>query len=97
VSFFYTANGFRIEKDPDATIDYQLDWSDWLVDDDVLAGVSWSVATGLTQEATVHDDTTATVWVSGGTIDEEYLVTCEITTSDGRVENQSFTVVVCEA
>ena len=40
--------------------------------------------------------TTATIWLTGGTSGEEYLVTNQITTAGGRIEQKSFKIIVRE-
>ena len=94
--FLRTSAGYIVEKDPDAELDYKLDWSKWLASGDTINASTWSAATGITQISSAYDTTSTTVWLSGGTAGEEYEVTCEIETAGGRTENQSFTVVVTE-
>ncbi|WP_020474238.1 phage fiber-tail adaptor protein [Zavarzinella formosa] len=78
-------------KDPSARKDYQVDWAAWLVSDTISA-VVWTVPAGLTNYATSNTTTSATIWLSGGTHGTNYLVTCQITTAGGRIEQQSFTI-----
>jgi len=40
--------------------------------------------------------TSATVWLSGGTAGQSYIVTNRITTAAGRTEDRSFTIRVEE-
>jgi hypothetical protein len=40
----------RYIKDPDAVLDYALDWAEWL-GADTIQGVTWIVSTGLTLTA----------------------------------------------
>jgi hypothetical protein len=90
----------RIKKDPNALLDYKVDWSEWLVDGDTLTGDEWEIATTLSDtdtfeiESHAHDTTSATAWISGGTPGEEYDVTCRITTAHGRIDDRTFTLVV---
>ena len=46
----------RFTKDPDATLDYKVDWSSWLVDD-TISGSQWIVPAELSLEAETNDDT----------------------------------------
>ncbi len=56
-------------KDPDAIKDYGWDWSEFLGQDTISAS-TWSVDTGITVDDDDFDTTTATVWLSGGALDE---------------------------
>jgi hypothetical protein len=53
-------------KDPDAVLDYSVDWSKWLAGDQIEAS-AWSVSDPALKPA---DDTNtitrATVWLAGG-------------------------------
>lgn len=100
-----------ITKDPDATLDYCVVWSDWLAGD-TLASVAWDVPTGLTTGATSINttggvtidgvlygaNTVATIWLSGGHAGQVYTVRCRATTANStpRIDDRSFRVVVAE-
>lgn len=92
----------HVIKDPDSHLDYTVSWKSWLDLDDVLSTVTWLVSTiagdaaPLTTSSLGHDDNMATVWFTGGSVGNTYTVTCRITTSDGRAEDFSFTVVCQE-
>jgi hypothetical protein len=84
-------------KDPSAITDWTLDWSAWLnsaATSDTIASVTWTVPTGLTQTAQSHTTTTATVWLSGGTLKHTYRVPCQITSAGGRTEVFSLEILV---
>jgi hypothetical protein len=85
-------------KDPNATKDYPLDWSDWLPEGDTITSSSWIVEEGITEVVgkTSHDDTTATIWLSGGTVGESYLVTNRITTAQDRVDDRTIRIFVTQ-
>jgi len=70
-------------KDPDAILDYSLDWTRWL-DGDTISTATWTVPSGLTLDSDDLDGAVATAWVSGGTVGESYDVACEVTTAAGR-------------
>lgn len=74
-------------KDPNATLDYTFDWSDWLPSADTISSVAWQVSPGLTTASVSNTTTTATIWLSGGTEGEKYSVRCRITTAAGRIED----------
>lgn len=89
---------FKITKDPNAVLDYGFDWSGWLQDGETISDSEWSVdGTGLTIESDTNDDTSTTVWLSGGTVRSyPYTVTNRITTSAGRTDDRSIQVYVAE-
>ena len=81
-------------KDADAKLDYQLDWSAWLDDEDTIATSTWEPSDGLTVEDESHTTTTATVWLSGGTVGAYYTVTNRIVTAAGREDARPLLVRV---
>lgn len=86
----------RTPKDPDATLDYQIDWGDWLVTGDSIVGSAWSVSGATIEDDTQFADTSATVWVSGGTVGMPIYLTNTITTSEGRIDQRTLVVQVAE-
>lgn len=82
-------------KDPNAVLDYTIDWTRWLAGDQIAAS-EWLVPTGLTKVADSKTASSATVWLSGGTAGQSYPVTNRITTAGGRTEDRSFTIRVEE-
>jgi fructosamine-3-kinase len=82
-------------KDPNAVLDYSIDWTRWLAGDQIAAS-EWIVESGLTKMADSKTSTSATVWLSGGTAGQSYIVTNRITTAAGRTEDRSFTIRVEE-
>lgn len=82
-------------KDPNAILDYTIDWTRWLAGDQVATS-EWLVPTGLTKVADSKTSSSATVWLSGGTAGQSYAVTNRITTTGGRTEDRSFTIRVEE-
>lgn len=89
----------EFEKDPDAVLDYTIDWSDWL-DDDTISTSAWATPARADEDddITIDDDsnttTIATVWLSGGTPGLHYKVTNHIVTADGREEDRTITIKV---
>jgi hypothetical protein len=82
-------------KDPDSKLDYQFDWSTYL-GVDTIATSAWIVPSGITKVNDTNDDTTTTIWLSGGTANTEYEVTNRITTATGRIVDRSMTILVKE-
>ncbi|HSC89615.1 MAG TPA: hypothetical protein VLC09_20170 [Polyangiaceae bacterium] len=91
-------------KDPDAILDYSVDWSSWLLPGEQIAEAAWEVTGGTGLElgtgdrSANHDETSAWCWLSGGTVDTGYTVRCRVTTtaSPARVDDRSFRVSVQE-
>lgn len=80
-------------KDPQSVLDYQIDWSKWLRGD-TIASSTWTVRAGITKTDEDFTDTTATIWLSGGTVGMSYLLTNTITTVGGRTDERSIQVIV---
>ena len=80
-------------KDPDATLDYRVEWSSWL-DTDTIATSTWTVESGITTVSDSNTTTVATIWLSGGTAGEEYEVANLITTAAGRIDERTLTIKV---
>jgi len=85
----------RFVKEPNAVLDYTVDWSDWLGSDTISAS-SWSADSGITVVSSGHDDTSATVWLSGGTAGTTYEVVNQITTAGGRVNEATIIILVID-
>jgi hypothetical protein len=82
-------------KDPDATLDYSIDWSEWL-DTDTIISSTWSVPEDLVAEDGSSTTTTSTVWLSGGIAGVSYSVTNQIATAGGRVDERSLSIKCVE-
>lgn len=83
-------------KDPQAVLDYQWDWSDWLETAETITAGTVTATTGLTLDSSVVGTTDVTAWLSGGTADQVYPVTCHITTSAGRQDDRTILIRVEE-
>ena len=84
-------------KDPDSVLDYQIDWSDWLASGESIATSTWTLsATGITQDSKAKTQTTATIWLSGGSAASDYDATNRVTTSGGRTVDRTIRVRVRE-
>jgi hypothetical protein len=85
----------QISKDPDAILDYVVDWTSWLTPiTDTIASVVWVVPTGVTETAVLFSNTSATIWLSGGTLSKVYTIVCRVTTANGRTEDHSFNILI---
>jgi hypothetical protein len=84
-------------KDPQAVLDYTIDWTKWLDEvGDTIAMSTWIVPTGLTKVTETNTTKLATVWLSGGTDGTNYTITNRITTAAGRTDDRSITIRVRE-
>jgi len=81
-------------KDPDAVLDYQIDWSDWL-GTDTISSSSWTVS-GVTKDSDTNTTTTATIWVSGGVVGVTGTAINRIVTTDGRTEDRTLTLTIIQ-
>lgn len=82
-------------KDPADVLDYTRTWTRELAAVvDTIATSSWSTDDGITIDSDTNDDTTATVWLSGGTAGEEYAAVNTITTTAGRTYAKRITIKV---
>lgn len=90
----------KYTKDPDAVLDYLVDWSAWLPTGDTITASTFTVNSddngAIVVDDTLFDSTTTTVWLSGGVAGEKYTVTNHITTADGREDDRSITISVKE-
>ena len=82
--------------DPDAVLDYAVDWTAWLSDGETITASTWTVPDGITETtpAPSFTDTAATIWLTGGTVGQSYSVTNHITTSQGRQDDRSLNIRV---
>jgi hypothetical protein len=85
-------------KDPQAVLDYILDWNiKYLQAGETIVTSTWIVPAGLTEpQASSHAGGLTTVWLGGGTVDTDYAVTNHITTSAGRTDDRSILIRVQE-
>ena len=82
-------------KDPNAVLDYQIDWETWL-DSDTISTSTWTVPTGITKDSDTNSTTTTTIWLSGGTAGTSYTLLNRVVTAGGRTDDRSITIIVRE-
>jgi hypothetical protein len=78
-------------KDPDEVADYTINWVPDLGPDDVIDTSTWlDIDPGITTGTppSFFTDTSATIWIGGGTLGEVYSMTNRITTEGGRTYDQ---------
>jgi hypothetical protein len=86
-------------KDPDARLDYVWDWSAWLVGADTIDSASFTYTTNdgtLEIGAPAIGAGTVTAFIDGGTLGRTYSVTCHIVTAEGREDDRSQLLKVCQ-
>lgn len=85
-------------KDPADVLDYAIDWSSVLAElgDDTIASTTWVVPAGLTGGAEAAAGAVRTKFLSGGTADQSYALTCTITTLGGRTISRTVLLDVKE-
>ena len=88
-----TVSMISFVKDPSALLDYEFNWSSWLGSDTIIS-YTVTASSGLTVVSSSASSTAVTVWLSGGTEGTAYLVTCQITTAGGRIDERSFWVSI---
>jgi hypothetical protein len=81
-------------KDPDAVLDYAIDWgADYLAEDDLLAQSSWSVepdeTDGVVIVASSFEDRMSTVQAGGGVAGRLYRLANSVVTQSGRIDERS--------
>jgi hypothetical protein len=80
-------------KDPDAVLDYSVDWGAEYLGDDLLAESQWSVLPdepgGVTVEGSDFDATTTTVKAAGGVPGRIYRLVNHVVAASGRIDRRS--------
>lgn len=80
-------------KDPEALLDYAVDWGAEYLSGDALTSSSWSIspveAGGATIAGSQFDLLVATAQVTGGNPGKIYQVTNHVTTTSGREDSRS--------
>ena len=94
ITFVKTPQGDQITKSPGDVLDYSMDWIDWLAEGDTITASEWAVPTGITEDSNSATTTVTTIWLSGGTENRSYTLTCKITTTQGRTKERSFIIKV---
>lgn len=91
------------DKDPDEVLDYVIDWTERLGDDEIVSS-TWIIAPVTTSPLTKDSDastlTSTTIWLSGGLLavapaaTTKYTLTNRVVTGDGRTMDQSVTLKI---
>jgi len=100
--FYKDNDGAVINKDSEAQLSYQLNWTNWLPDSDLVTSSSWSVesitgdADPLTVTGNSFTNTSTTVTVTGGTTGNIYKVYNTIGTDQSNTDRRHFRIKVQE-
>lgn len=95
--------GSYIEKDPQARLDFSLDWSDWMDSGDSISTSTWTVeaisgdggqALDNYQDSRDVVNHITTVWLQRGVAGNNYRVTNRIVTANGLTDERFFRVFV---
>jgi hypothetical protein len=86
-------------KDPEAVLDYAIDWgADYLPEDDMLMASEWSVtpdeAEGVSIVGSTFGDRLSTVQAGGGVAGRLYRLVNRVTTQLGRIDERSIVLRV---
>jgi hypothetical protein len=84
-------------KQPVEVLDYDIDYSDWVISGDNIIAAGVDVQTddpALVITRVTVSDPVVKVWVGGGENGTTYKVTLTVTTADGRVKQDEFRIVV---
>ena len=79
----------RFRKDPDAILDYKVDWTNWLPTGDTIVSAQAIADTGITVISETYTSADHTFWLGGGTINTTYNVISRIWTAGGRRNDQT--------
>lgn len=82
-------------KDPSSTLDYGVDWSNWLATGEEITSSQWIIPTGLTLVSESNSTTAASVFIRGGVADRTYVITNRIETNQSRIDDRSM-MIKCE-
>lgn len=81
-------------KDPADTLDWSMDWNLFLPTTDAITASVWDVPGGITSVRERFTARSTHIWLSGGTVDNTYVLTNRITTSEGRIVERSLAILV---
>lgn len=87
-------NTDAMTKDPNARLDFAIDWSATLPDGDTITSSLWLVPDDLTTDTPSIDGTTTSVWITGGVAGRTYQVVNRVTTDEGRVDDRTLRITV---
>lgn len=82
-------------KDPNAVLDYQWDWTEWLPAGDTISTSNVTLAAGdVAINSQSNTTTSATAWISAGTAGTEAKLTDRVVTAQGRTADRTITLKI---
>ena len=81
-------------KDPEAILDYSIDWTDFLETAETIFSSQWFTPTGITLDSNGHTDKVATAWLSDGTAGQSYELVNRITTDNVPARVDERTIII---
>lgn len=83
-------------KDPDARLEYRIDWADWLAGDRIVTSV-WDKAAGdITLDGPTILGLITSIWIQGGRVGNTYAVRNCITTALGRTDDRTLYLTIVQ-
>lgn len=79
-------------KDPNAILDFTVDWTTWLNGDTISTSVWTVTGAGVTTGTATSSTTAGTLWISTSSDNTDYFATNRIVTAAGRVNEQTITI-----
>ena len=85
-------------KDPEAVLDYTIDWTDWLIDSDTIIASTWTVPAGITKnsDAISENGLLTIIWLSNGIAGTNYSLVNHIITTEGRQDDRTIIIRIRE-
>lgn len=75
-------------KDPSARLDHAMDWTDWLQNGETIT--AQTVTSASATITSVAQSSGIVTWrIAGGTLGQGVIVTVQVTTSTGRIDERS--------
>lgn len=86
------------EKDPQASLDYSIDWVDWLADvpGDSIANLYVTKSDGVSVSAQAIRGTVTAVVVKGGEVGVWETITVRVSTAQGRLDERTIKLLITE-
>jgi hypothetical protein len=85
---------FETIKDPESVVDYVINWTSALNGDTISTSEWEATPNGVTIDSDVNDTTSATVWVSGGTLGNRCNLENKVVTNNGRTLVRSILITI---
>ena len=84
-------------KDPDARLDYGVNWGEkWLNENDTIVASEWIIPVGITGDNDSFSSVKTMIFLSGGTVGETYIIVNRITTNVGLINDASIFLSISE-